>query len=85
MDTQEQRDLEEALVLMSRSVRDKLDRVGIKLHLAEWQALTIEERTQLRDQACGSAPEIERYRSDLEKMVLARCDKAVSKIPPARR
>ncbi len=84
MDTQEQRNLEEALVLMSRAVRDKLDRVGIKLHLAEWQMLTIEERARLRDQACESATEIERYRSELETTILDRCGKPVSKIPSVR-
>ncbi len=81
MDAQEQRALEEALELMPRSVRDKLDRVGIKLHLAEWQVLTLEERSTLRDQACVSELEVERFRADLERMVRERCGKAPDRLP----
>ena len=51
MDKAEQKALEEALELMPRGVRDKLDRVGIKLHLAEWEQLTMTEREQLRARA----------------------------------
>ena len=30
-------------------MRDKLDRVGIKLHLKQWELLTLDERRRLRD------------------------------------
>ena len=81
MDEQEQRRLEDSLELMSRAVRDKLDRVGIKLHLAEWQRLTRDERLRLRDQPCDGSAEIERYRADLEEMVRVRCGKAPDRLP----
>jgi hypothetical protein len=80
MDADRQRALEESLELMPRSVRDKLDRVEIKLHLAEWQQLTLEERERLRDQACDSSVEIERYREVLEEMVCLRCGKAPDRL-----
>jgi Conserved nitrate reductase-associated protein (Nitr_red_assoc) len=35
------------LEFIPRAVRDKLDQVAIKLHLAQWQALTLEERREL--------------------------------------
>ena len=60
------------LELIPRSVRDKLDRVGIKLHLKEWQQLSIEERILLRDAACGDNAEAETYRIRLVEMVQAR-------------
>lgn len=57
------------LDLIPRSVRDKLDRVGIKLHLKEWQQLSLAERRQLCDSACDSPLQIEAYRHQLEEMV----------------
>jgi hypothetical protein len=36
----------------SRAVRDKLDRVAIQLHLAQWQALTLEDRRELYEMPC---------------------------------
>lgn len=71
----EQRRLEDALELMPRNVRDKLDRIGIKLHLAEWQQLTLTERARLRDQPCASEEEIAAYSAALEALVRERCGK----------
>ena len=68
MDRDEQRALEESLELMPRVVRDKLDRVGIKLHLAEWQMLAMVERERLRDQVCGTDAEAEAYRLEIDRM-----------------
>ncbi len=55
---------------MPRSVRDKLDRVEIKLHLKEWQTLSLAERQCLRDLPCASAEEAARYAAEVERMVL---------------
>jgi len=60
---------EERLELMPRSVRDKLDRTGLKLHLAEWQALSMAERERLRDLPCASAEEVARYAGEIEQLV----------------
>ncbi len=60
---------EERLELMPRSVRDKLDRVGYKVHLAQWQALTMAERERLRDWPCTSADEVARYAAEVETLV----------------
>jgi hypothetical protein len=61
---------EKALELIPRSVRDKLDRVGIKLHLKEWQALTLAERERLRDWPCESADDAGQYGAEVERLVL---------------
>jgi hypothetical protein len=73
------------LELIPRVVRNKLDRVGVKLHLADWQSLALAERRQLRDQPCSSAAEVERYRKDLERIVRRRtgkCLEPLTKCPP---
>ena len=60
---------EERLELMPRGVRDKLDRVGIKLHLRDWQQLSIGERERLRDLPCTAAEEITAYAAQVEQYV----------------
>ena len=60
---------EERLELMPRDVRDRLDRCGLKLHLAEWQALSMAEREHLRDLPCASNEEITRYAGEVDRMV----------------
>lgn len=75
MQRDEQRRLEEALELMPREVRDKLDRAGIKLHLVEWQQLTLSERADLRDRPCASEAEVASYRAALSALVRERCGK----------
>lgn len=60
---------EQNLELIPRAVRDKLDRVRIKLHLKEWQALTLAERRRLRDLPCSSAEELQRYGTEVRELV----------------
>jgi hypothetical protein len=64
------RDEQESLELIPRLVRDKLDRVRVKLHLKDWQALTLTERARLRDLPCESAEERTRYAAELAALVL---------------
>jgi hypothetical protein len=60
---------EERLELIPRSVRDKLDRVGIKIHLVDWQAMSMAERERLRDLPCSTAEQITRYAGEVEQLV----------------
>lgn len=60
------------LTLMPRAVRDKLDRVGIKLHLQQWELLTLDERRALVERPCESAAEIARYEADLSDLIRRR-------------
>ena len=57
------------LELMPRIVRNKLDRVGIKLHLKDWQKLALDERRILCDLPCEAPEEILRYLHDLEALI----------------
>lgn len=61
---------EERLELMPRAVRDKLDRVGIKLHLKEWQLLPMTERERLRDLPCQQPDEIALYATTVGDLVM---------------
>lgn len=57
------------LALIPRSVRDKLDRVGIKLHLKEWERLSMEDRRELVAASCESPDEIAHYRAALTELI----------------
>jgi hypothetical protein len=75
---------EAGLDLIPRSVRDKLDRVGIKLHLKEWQQLSVDERRELRDSACDDTATVDAYRSRLEAMVHHRSGRLPEKLTAKR-
>jgi hypothetical protein len=78
--------MNDELELIPRSVRDKLDRIGVKLHLRDWQRLSIAERQVLRDQPCAADADAARYRADLERMVRARTGHGLEPLPaPASR
>lgn len=72
----------EDLALIPRSVRDKLDRVGIKLHLAEWARLTLAERRRLVSQPCATAAEAARYRDDLVALIRERTGRPPDRMEP---
>jgi len=71
---------EERLELLPHSVRHKLDRVGIKLHLKDWQALSLTERERLRDLPCETADQVTHYAATVEQLVMR-----VTGSPPDRR
>jgi hypothetical protein len=73
----EQADLE----LIPRSVRDKLDRAGIKLHLRDWQMLSMDERRDLVDRRCESSDDVARYRQNLEDLIRRRTGNAPEYLP----
>ncbi|MDX2166540.1 MAG: nitrate reductase associated protein [Deltaproteobacteria bacterium] len=72
---------EDDLTLMPRSVRDKLDRVGIKLHLKEWTMLSLAERRALIDAPCDAPADVARYAAELDALVRVRCGKAPDRLP----
>ena len=61
---------DDGLEFVPRSVRDKLDRVGLKVHLKDWQQMTISERARLRDLPCANADEVARYAAEVEGLVV---------------
>ena len=75
--TDDQDDLE----LIPRSVRDKLDRVGIKLHLRDWQKLSMEQKRDLVRRPCESSTEIELYREKLEDLIRRHTGRAPEYLP----
>jgi hypothetical protein len=81
VDETEKTELEETLTLMPRTVRDKLDRVAVKVHLKEWQALSVEERTLLRDTACENEEEVHRYAVLVDELVKRRTGRIPDRLP----
>lgn len=73
---------EERLELMPRSVRDKLDRVGIKIHLKDWQAMPLQDRERLRDLPCDSPEEVLDYAATAETLVLQVTGKPAEQLKP---
>lgn len=54
-----------------RSVRDKLDRAGIRIHLADWQRMALEERRALVVSPCESPDEVTAFRARVLELVSA--------------
>lgn len=71
---------EEQLELMPRSVRDKLDRIGIKLHLRDWQALSMAERERLRDLPCVTDDEVARYAATVTDTIVRLTGKPLERL-----
>ncbi len=63
---------DDPLAWIPEAVRRKLNRIGIKLHLAQWQALPITERARLLELPCESEDDASQFRHYLEN-VAARC------------
>lgn len=57
------------LSLIPLSIRYKLDRAEIKLHLSQWQKISLNHRQRLLDTSCGSATEVEVYRALLNEII----------------
>ena len=57
------------LSLIPLSIRYKLDRAEIKLHLSQWQKISLDDRQRLLDTPCGTAAEITGYRALLLELI----------------
>jgi hypothetical protein len=54
---------EDDLTWIPRAVRDKLDLAGIRIHLADWQRMSLEERRELVALPCQSPDEVAAFRA----------------------
>ena len=57
------------LSLIPLSIRYKLDRAEIKLHLTQWQKISLDDRQRLLDTPCGTATEVIAYRALLLELI----------------
>lgn len=64
---------EAALEWIPRAVRDALDRVAIRLHLREWQALPLDDRAALAALAQQSPLDTNAFAAALRRLVLTHC------------
>lgn len=58
-----------SLELIPLSVRHKLDCAEVKLHLSQWQVLSLDERDELLRLPCRSSDEVSAYRALLNQMI----------------
>jgi len=63
------------------AVRLKLDRSGIKLSLRQWSRFTREDRAELLETSCATAPEVEAYRARLVELVTLRAKEEAKPLP----
>ncbi len=77
----EDRLAEERLELIPRHIRDNLDRIGIKLHLKEWQSLPLSEREYMRDEPCATPAEFEAYHRRVVEFVVRATGQPPQKLP----
>lgn len=66
---------------MPRAVRDKLDRVAIKLHLEQWQALAVADRQSLVDAPCEDETQIETYEALVTRLLADALGVAPDRLP----
>src|SRR5689334_15359569 len=61
-------------------VRFKLDTVGVKLKLDEWNKFIVDERIELATRPCGNQEEIREYRRFVSDRVLTRAGRQATKL-----
>jgi hypothetical protein len=64
-------DLVDDLTWIPRAVRDKLDRATIRIHLADWQRFSLEQRRALVALPCASPAEVAAFRARIFTLVPA--------------
>ena len=60
---------DEDLTWIPRTVRTKLDRAGVRIHLADWQRLSIEDRRGLITFRCESSEDAAAFRARIAELV----------------
>jgi len=60
---------DEDLSWIPQGVRTKLDRAGVRIHLADWQRLSLGDRRKLVEFQCETAEEVAAFRARLVALV----------------
>ena len=60
---------DEDLSWVPQGVRTKLDWAGVRIHLADWQRLSLGERRELVDFRCETADEVAAFRARVVALV----------------
>jgi xanthine dehydrogenase accessory factor len=75
--------MERALVLIPMSIRLKLDMVGLKVSLKQWQQFPGPIRRTALEMPCEQAPEVGAYRAYLTRMASYYTEEAITPVPVA--
>ena len=78
-----EKDVYESLDLVPMAVRRKLDLLGLKLHLKQWQSLSRSERLVVCHFPVGSAEEMDVLAAFVREAVMRRDGSDLKEIPPA--
>ena len=70
-----------ALYCIPMSVRMKLDNVGVKVSLKQWNKLTLEQRAELLDRPCDAANARQAYKGFLTAAIEARTGARPQELP----
>jgi hypothetical protein len=60
---------DEGLDWIPQVVRTKLDRAGVRIHLVDWERLSLDERRELVEFPWESAEEVEAFRARLVELI----------------
>ena len=60
---------DEDLSWIPQGVRTKLDRAGVRIHLAEWQRLSLGDRRELVEFPCETAEDVAAFQARLVALV----------------
>jgi hypothetical protein len=74
-------DFVDSLRCIPMQVRCKLDTCGIKLKLADWNHMSIDERETLVSRACSTENEIQIYREYLQNLIIRKTGKPPGELP----
>lgn len=62
-------------------VRFKLDNCGVKLKLSHWHQFTEQERLKLVEMPCITVKECQKYRDDLQNLIIKKTGTPASELP----
>jgi hypothetical protein len=74
-------DFVDSLRCIPMQARYNLDTCGIKLKLSDWNHMTPDERQALVELPCTTESEIDKYRQDLQNLIVQRTGNVASLLP----
>ncbi len=77
-----EQDFADSLRCIPMQVRYNLDACGVKLSLAQWHQLSLQQRQQLLDMPCTTSADLQTYHHCLDRWLLAQTGTPVTDLSP---